>query len=408
MTSVDFYFDLSCPYSFMVSTQINEICSKYNITPTWHPFLKSDQAPKPYTSAPNKLKYNNKLLLFYAQRTVENNKFYQRLYQTPSTTNAMAFLASQNDNQTLIKSAKKLFNSIWIGNLQDNNSILNISKQFMVYNSSYNKLIEITRNAAKQFNVFTTPTIIINKTDLFIGMDRLANVEQALNTKSMCIPISRIKYNILPNIKTNTLEFYFDFSSPWAYIGYCRLYELKGFVNNIIYKPILLGALFRDIGTPNAPALAMSNKQREYGSIDLERWKKIAGVNLQFNTNFPIRTVLPLRVFIINNKTIDCIYRGAWQWNVNIGNENHLCKLLNDYGFNGNELIKKAKSDKIIKRILRNNTEFAKEKGMFGVPSYVINGDYHRFIWGQEKLDFVKDLCCGWKPIVNIKTIAKL
>ena len=43
--------------------------------------------------------------------------------------------------------------------------------------------------------------------------------------------------------------------------------------------------------------------------------------------------------------------------------------------------------------ILRNNTDFAtKKKGMFGVPSYVVNNDYHQFIWGQQKLHFVKDL----------------
>ena len=43
----------------------------------------------------------------------------------------------------------------------------------------------------------------------------------------------------------------------------------------------------------------------------LQRFANIAGVKLEFTKHFPIRTVLPLRIFIIYNKTIDCIYRGV-------------------------------------------------------------------------------------------------
>ena len=235
-------------------------------------------------------------------------------------------------------------------------------------------------------------------------------VDATLNSKSLLTPTLLMKQSMFSNdsnySKSNKLEFFFDFSSPWAYLGYCRLSELYGFVDEIIFKPILLGALFRDIGTPDAPALAMSDKQRKYSSKELERFANIAGVKLEFSTHFPIRTVLPLRVFIINNKTIDCIYRAAWQWNINIGDENELCKLLNNHGFIGEELIEQAKSDKKVKKILRNNTEFAKEKGMFGVPTYVLNQDYNRFIWGQEKLDMVKDLCCGWHPLYDIHSVS--
>ena len=419
----------------MLSTKINEICNKYNIIPIWKPFLNSEQATKPYSSALNKIKYNKRLLLLHAQRTVNNPKFYQNLNKSPSTLDQMIFLTSIHDqgNATIIKCAKKLFHSIWIENNQNNNELNRIISDFKAngnYTQSLQKLKENTRNAAKKCNIFATPSVIINKTQLFVGIDRLSNsmlqniytlktkrivsenifiytVDAALNPSSLSPPTLRIK-DVLPKKLQNKLEFYFDFSSPWAYLGYCRLYELKGFVESITFKPILLGALFRDIGTPNAPALAMSDSQRRYGSLEIDRWTNIAGVKLNFTKHFPIRTVLPLRVFIINNQTIDCIYRGAWQWNINIGDPKELCKLLNKYGFDGEGLIKQAKSDKKVKTILKDNTEFAKKKGLFGVPSYVVNGDYDRFIWGQEKLDFVKDLCCGWKPLVDIDSVAKL
>lgn len=66
----------------------------------------------------------------------------------------------------------------------------------------------------------------------------------------------------------------------------------------IEYVPILLGALFKAIGTPNVPMLAISPAKREYMSKDLQDWCAWHGVEFNFPSVFPIRTVLPLRVAI--------------------------------------------------------------------------------------------------------------
>ena len=66
----------------------------------------------------------------------------------------------------------------------------------------------------------------------------------------------------------------------------------------IEYVPILLGALFKAIGTPNVPMLAVSPAKREYMSKDLQDWCAWHGVEFNFPSVFPIRTVLPLRVAI--------------------------------------------------------------------------------------------------------------
>jgi len=47
---------------------------------------------------------------------------------------------------------------------------------------------------------------------------------------------------------------------------------------------------------------------------------------------------------------------------------------------------------------LKEFTQFAVDKKFFGVPTFVVNDDYERFIWGQDKLEWVKDMCRGWKP----------
>lgn len=120
---------------------------------------------------------------------------------------------------------------------------------------------------------------------------------------------------------------------------------------------------------------------------------------------------MPLRVFIADERTIDCIFRAAWQSNVNIGNESELRIVLDDNGFDGCSLIKRAKNDLEVKQVLRRNTDCAVSHGFFGVPTYVVNNDYQRFIWGQNRLDWVKDMCCGWKPTLlnlTVRTKSKI
>ena len=186
MSSVDFYFDLSCPYSFMVSTKINQICSKYNINANWHPFLNSALSIKPYTSAKCKKKYNDKLLLFYAQRFVPMNpKFYRRLKSSPPTLDAMIFLTSidgqhqEERNQTIMKYAQKLFESIWIEPKQRDNNLIQSTQLLKdnedAYKAMYERLQQNTQNAAKQLNLFATPSIVVNKEHLYVGIERLKN-----------------------------------------------------------------------------------------------------------------------------------------------------------------------------------------------------------------------------------------
>ena len=135
--------------------------------------------------------------------------------------------------------------------------------------------------------------------------------------------------------------------------------------------------------------------KRIYMGHDFARWFETVGVRVKMNSNFPIRTVLPLRVFIVDNSTIDCIFRAAWQQDENISDPKVLCQVLDRNGFNGKELIEATKNVEI-KDTLKKNTSLAIDKGMFGVPTYVVNQDYQRFVFGQEKMDFVKEMCHGW------------
>ena len=152
--------------------------------------------------------------------------------------------------------------------------------------------------------------------------------------------------------------------------------------------------IFR-VGTPNVPMFAISETKRAYMSKDMLEWVQWWNIDFKFTTNFPLRSVLPLRVNIIEPKTFHLFYEAAWVKNINIGDPVLVVKLLNEAGFNGEELVKKAENNEI-KEKLRINTVRAKEEGLFGVPSFQINDK--EVVWGQDKLNLVEDMLCGWRP----------
>lgn len=85
---------------------------------------------------------------------------------------------------------------------------------------------------------------------LFYGTDRLFFVERALG-----IDAHPERLMLPPASGSATLTFFFDYSSPWSFLGFERLEELLQDVGpikvRIEWVPILLGALFKQLGTPN-------------------------------------------------------------------------------------------------------------------------------------------------------------
>lgn len=129
-----------------------------------------------------------------------------------------------------------------------------------------------------------------------------------------CIPYDQCK---LP--RKVKLEFWYDFSSPWAYLGYTQLGRLRrtfGSNLEIVMKPFLLGILFREIGAPNMPMLAVSAAKAAWSRQDHADWTAYwnavniseGGMDMPISFHwadiFPIRTPTVLRVAIVEPRTV--------------------------------------------------------------------------------------------------------
>ncbi|KAJ3303015.1 hypothetical protein HDU76_005429, partial [Blyttiomyces sp. JEL0837] len=262
---------------------------------------------------------------------------------------------------------------------------------------------------------------------LFWGQDRLHFLESVLAGHS--IPQYRLTTSS-PILKPKKLTMFWDFSSPWSYLGWTQVERINKIIGPMLileHVPVLVGAMFKEIGTPNVPMLAMSATKRQYLGKDLQDWcdywndlpvnmetgEKLEPINLRFPDAFPIRSVLPLRVAIVAPETTNNVHfflsfaitlfsvHAAWKNNQDISTAESLTKILTTAGFDASKILAKAESAEA-KAQLRQNNERALKLGLCGVPSYVVGDERDssqelEIVWGQDRLDVVLDALCGWK-----------
>ena len=197
-----------------------------------------------------------------------------------------------------------------------------------------------------------------------------------------------------------SLEYWFDFSSPFAYLASTRVEELAASASvRLDYKPFLLGGLFQAVGTSNVPLFEMPEPKRRHAGLDMMRWAARFGTPLTFPSRFPMNTVKPLRmVLALPNEQraglVNAIFRAYWAEDRDIADSATLAEIATKAGLDGAALVAKT-SDDAMKTALRDATNEAKERGLFGAPSFVV-GDL--LFWGQDRFEFVERALAGLRP----------
>ncbi len=189
---------------------------------------------------------------------------------------------------------------------------------------------------------------------------------------------------------TKSIEFYFDFISPYAFLAYKRLKSLnKNKIINIIYKPVLLGGLHK-LGRITPPAFNERKLKNMINDCNLIAIKN--NIKFKWNTKFPINSLYLMRGYLLmddqfQKKFLDVCFDSYWKENIDISNEKSLNKILEIVGFNQKEFYKKIQNTKI-KEKLKRFTNNAFKKGIFGAPTFVVN---NKIFWGQDRLDYALD-----------------
>ena len=186
---------------------------------------------------------------------------------------------------------------------------------------------------------------------------------------------------------TKSIEFYFDFVSPYSFLAHKKIRKIENNENiKFIYKPILLGGLHNLIGI-TAPAFI--NPKAKFMIRDCKMVAKKFEIKFTFNPLFPINSINLMRGFLsINsdkkNTYIDNFFDAYWQDGLNLNEEKIVISLLKKCKINKDDFIKKIKDQKI-KNKLKKLTQEAFKKDIFGAPTFVVN---KKIFWGQDRLEY--------------------
>jgi len=457
-----FCYDIICPYAYLASLQIEHIAKQCHAELEFVPVLlggiyqanrapqgKDGSASQPMSDAKRKIIERDLLRMAWRNNVVAPLKGWDVIKKKRDHFRRVSLPAMRILSAAEGEDRRHLTHLFYSAFWQDGKDISEdtilrkivmsyykketVSDHLMGYSKeASNKLREATEKAVLD-GAFGVPTFFIQQSltcqqQLVFGFDRLFLVARLLGRKDI-IPL---RLTNRPNTKTRLkkkLTFYYDFSSPWAFIANQRLQLLRKKYSlptskvdiELEYVPILLGALFKQLGTANAPLLGLSPNKQMYNSMDLTYWRECVqelqqrnhdttqqvSAKVQWPNTFPIRTVLPLRCAIQQPNLRNLLYQAAWQQNRNIGDIvtlfQVLCTQISES--EASKLIRECKENKQIKQILFQNTKRAYENGACGVPSFQV--DDGEIIFGQDRLNVVEDLLNGWVDISDPASFSK-
>jgi len=190
---------------------------------------------------------------------------------------------------------------------------------------------------------------------------------------------------------TKSIEFYFDFSSPYAYLGFKEIkkYEKK-YPFQIKYMPIFLGGLHNSAGITPA---AFNKIKSKHMIQDTKLVANKKNIKFSFNSYFPIKTVNFMRGAIIAKDDnyekiyVEKIFDSIWRDGLNMNDNIIINKVLKNLDLNPNIFFGKV-SDIKIKDKLKKFTNDALKKGIFGAPTYYVN---RKIFFGQDRLIYAID-----------------
>ena len=177
-----------------------------------------------------------------------------------------------------------------------------------------------------------------------------------------------------------TIGWYFDFVSPYSYIAFKRLHELPPDVK-VELKPVLFAALLNHFGQ-KGPAEVPTKRRFAYRWCTW--WAQSLGIPFRFPASHPFNPLHHLRLAIaagVTPQSVGRIFDALWTTGAEPSDPAAFAALAKNLGVDEARL---AAAD--VKDALRRSTDHAIVRGVFGVPTYEVDGE---LFWGADAIGFV-------------------
>jgi 2-hydroxychromene-2-carboxylate isomerase len=176
---------------------------------------------------------------------------------------------------------------------------------------------------------------------------------------------------------TRTIDFYFDFPSPYSYLAHTQLPRIAAEHNaSVIYRPFRILELMKLVG--NRPTTVECKNKGKYAGTDLQRWTKRYNVDFARNPHSRSFDFAELDrgalVAIADGRGaeyVTAVFSGIWAKQADLSQRLVLIDILNRAGFNAPLLLERASTEDITAK-LDSETQAAAMRGVFGAPDEVI------------------------------------
>ena len=189
-----------------------------------------------------------------------------------------------------------------------------------------------------------------------------------------------------------SVEFYFDLGSPYSYLAYYRLLQMAEQQEiQIVYKPILLGGVFKATGNRSPIEIPVKGA---YSILDMQRWAEYYQIPMQMNPHFPMNTLTLMRILtgvqLLHlekfEQVLKLLFDAMFGTPQNLNEPTVLAEVLKPSGFFVEDIMSMVQSD-VVKQKLITETEQAILRGIFGAPTFFVGDEMY---WGQDRLHFVE------------------
>ncbi len=190
---------------------------------------------------------------------------------------------------------------------------------------------------------------------------------------------------------SDSLDFYFDFSSPYGYLAAERIDGIAAkHGRSVTWRPMLLGAVFQKIG--GSPLVDQPMKG-PYSRLDMLRSARLHGIVFNVPDNFPVNSIAACRAYYwlagsdpgTAHDLAQALYRGYFVENRDLSRPETVVGAAQALGVDGDALVA-AVQDQAIKDRLRAENDAAIERGVFGSPTVFVGDE---MFWGHDRLEVI-------------------
>ncbi len=185
--------------------------------------------------------------------------------------------------------------------------------------------------------------------------------------------------------------FFFDYLSPFSYFAWRELDKIP---THIIFKPTPLGPLLNHWGIKGPGEV---QPKREFLLKQCLRFSHTHSIPFTTPKTHPFNSLYALRLSTRaaggdqQSQVIAALWKAGWVDRIDMGEPEELILALNRAELPGQEIYEKSFSAEAKKEVKSNITE-ATTQGVFGVPSFIHEGE---LFWGHDSLDQLKRFMQG-------------